>query len=275
MSRLLDIATAELGTTEVTGSQHNPRILNYAHEAGFNWVKTDEVPWCSIFLNWVAHKAGFERTKDGRSRSWATIGTKVNDPQPGDVVLIGTNGDPQKIYHVGLFTGFTNDGKQLFLLGGNQTNSVSISKYWRKNVAGYRRLEALEIALGETEVHPPTEAESPSSTEEKPVQPLPSSKPAPKDPPVTPDFDEAEGILSVTHALLTYRRLQYGSRGDKVKKLQLMLQRLGYTPGTADGIFGRKTEDALRNFQREEGLIGNGIFTRRTRRRMRRKLRKH
>ena len=65
-----------------------------------------------------------------------------------------------------------------------------------------------------------------------------------------PETDKAE------NAPQTLRR---GSRGDDVKKLQEMLNALGYDCGTADGIFGAKTEIAVRSFQQENGLAADGI----------------
>ena len=57
-------------------------------------------------------------------------------------------------------------------------------------------------------------------------------------------------------ALATLRR---GSRGAEVKELQLILQRLGYNPGTADGIFGLKTMQAVIQFQKDNGLTPDGV----------------
>jgi hypothetical protein len=53
--------------------------------------------------------------------------------------------------------------------------------------------------------------------------------------------------------------LRKGSRGDDVKKLQEALNALGYDCGAADGIFGVKTEAAVRKFQQENVLPEDGI----------------
>lgn len=53
--------------------------------------------------------------------------------------------------------------------------------------------------------------------------------------------------------------LRPGSRGSEVKELQLTLQRLGYNPGTADGIFGVKAMQAVIQFQRDNKLTPDGI----------------
>ncbi len=48
-------------------------------------------------------------------------------------------------------------------------------------------------------------------------------------------------------------------RGDDVRGLQARLNTLGFDPGREDGIFGRQTEEALRDFQRNVGLTPDGI----------------
>ena len=53
--------------------------------------------------------------------------------------------------------------------------------------------------------------------------------------------------------------LRSGSKGDDVVKLQTALNALGYDCGEADGIFGAKTEAAVRNFQRDHSLTVDGI----------------
>lgn len=43
--------------------------------------------------------------------------------------------------------------------------------------------------------------------------------------------------------------LRIGSRGDQVRKVQELLAELNFTPGPADGAFGRRTKDAVAAFQ--------------------------
>lgn len=51
-----------------------------------------------------------------------------------------------------------------------------------------------------------------------------------------------------------------GSRGTEVMKIQAVLSKIGYNPGTIDGILGPQTETAVRNFQRNFGLTPDGII---------------
>lgn len=52
---------------------------------------------------------------------------------------------------------------------------------------------------------------------------------------------------------------KYGSRGDEVKQIQTKLKNWGYYNGSVDGIYGSKTVEAVKYFQRKNGLIADGI----------------
>ena len=53
--------------------------------------------------------------------------------------------------------------------------------------------------------------------------------------------------------------LRSGMRGDAVRDMQTALIRLGYLGGTADGIFGTNTENAVKKFQRANKLTADGL----------------
>ena len=52
---------------------------------------------------------------------------------------------------------------------------------------------------------------------------------------------------------------RYGSSGSEVKEIQTRLKRWGYYNGTIDGIYGTKTVNAVKYFQRKNGLSVDGI----------------
>ena len=52
---------------------------------------------------------------------------------------------------------------------------------------------------------------------------------------------------------------KYGSRGNEVTQIQTKLKRWGYYSGNVDGIFGKQTQDAVKYFQRKNGLTADGI----------------
>ena len=78
--------------------------------------------------------------------------------------------------------------------------------------------------------------------------PKPSETPVPGEPTPSPTPD-----------MTVYETLQNGSRGDAVKLLQTKLIALGYLAGSADGVFGGKTEAAVKAFQQASGLPASGI----------------
>lgn len=58
--------------------------------------------------------------------------------------------------------------------------------------------------------------------------------------------------------------LKIGSSGTQVRTLQTKLNNWGYDAGTVDGIFGSKTQAAVKRFQQKNGLVADGIVGSRT-----------
>lgn len=52
---------------------------------------------------------------------------------------------------------------------------------------------------------------------------------------------------------------KYGSRGSEVTQIQTKLKRWGYYNGNIDGIYGSQTLEAVKYFQRKNGLTVDGI----------------
>ena len=52
---------------------------------------------------------------------------------------------------------------------------------------------------------------------------------------------------------------KYGSRGNEVIQIQTKLKRWGYYSGNIDGIYGTQTLNAVKYFQRKNGLTVDGI----------------
>lgn len=68
--------------------------------------------------------------------------------------------------------------------------------------------------------------------------------------------------IAVAKSLLGKRLLKKGSKGDDVRELQRGLIEMGYDVGKwgADGDFGGSTKNAVKNFQKKNGLLVDGEF---------------
>lgn len=72
------------------------------------------------------------------------------------------------------------------------------------------------------------------------------------------------GVVSSTFYIshltsVSYALSKYGSRGEEVKTIQEKLKRWGYYSGNVDGIYGTQTVEAVKSFQRKNGLTVDGI----------------
>ena len=62
--------------------------------------------------------------------------------------------------------------------------------------------------------------------------------------------------------------LHNGSKGEEVRILQLRLAELGYLEGSADGVYGAMTREAVRRFQQRNGLSVDGVAGKKTQNRL-------
>ncbi len=53
--------------------------------------------------------------------------------------------------------------------------------------------------------------------------------------------------------------LNLGSKGPDVKLIQSLLSKIGYAPGPIDGVYGAQTRQAVLEFQKNNGLLADGI----------------
>lgn len=133
-----EIALSQVGVKEIVGGVHNPEVLKYFHEIGHEWVKTDETAWCSAFVNWVLKKANKPISGQLNARSWLSIGERVDEPKVGDLVILWRESPDSWKGHVGFFV--REQGHYIYILGGNQNNSVSIKAYQKRQLLQYRRV---------------------------------------------------------------------------------------------------------------------------------------
>lgn len=144
---LLKIAEHEIGTKEIPGVKNNPRILHYAARSGLNWVKNDETSWCGIFMGFCIAEIpecmrnfDYPTTKAATARQWLNAGIPVPEgkKRPGDIVVFWRESKSSWKGHVAIY--IREDENNIYCLGGNQRNSVSIQPYTKKRLLGIRRL---------------------------------------------------------------------------------------------------------------------------------------
>ena len=141
-----DLAQRFTGIEEVGGNVDNDQIMAML-KLDKKWPSHDEVPWCSAFANYICWLARLPRSKDLRARSWLNIGIGIHldQAEPGDIVVIkrgkGEQPGPENTTaqgHVGFYSGRSSD--LIEILGGNQSDTVKISRYPAARLLGVRRL---------------------------------------------------------------------------------------------------------------------------------------
>jgi len=138
------VATAAnyIGYTERT---HRAELREFT---GVDPVRTE---WCAAFVNSVLNEsgiAGSESVSDTplMARSFLNWGIRVNeqDVEPGDLVVF-PRGNQGWQGHVGFFIreAEINGKKYYYILGGNQSNMVSIEMYPANRALGIRRQSSI------------------------------------------------------------------------------------------------------------------------------------
>ena len=133
----LDRARAYLGTREIKGPRHEPRILKWwaALKAPF---RDDETPWCGAFVGGVLEESGLPVQSGGAmARAWARYGVKLDKPAVGAIVVFWRGSPKGGSGHVGFVVGRDRYGN-LMVLGGNQGDAVTIKPFSRDRVLAYR-----------------------------------------------------------------------------------------------------------------------------------------
>ncbi|WP_367328285.1 TIGR02594 family protein [Lentimicrobium sp.] len=126
---MIQFLSQYIGLKEIPGEEDNPVIVEWFHDIGFTWINDDETPYCSCTVNYVAKQLKIERSGALDARSWLKVGQKTTSPIPGDIVVFWRESPSSWKGHVGIFLGFSADGRHVWVLGGNQGNEVGIRSY--------------------------------------------------------------------------------------------------------------------------------------------------
>lgn len=136
-----------LGVQEVVGRGSNKTIidwrdiLNAASPAGDPVVQgysDDDIPWCGLFAAIVAFFRADNIAEVVQSplwaRSWANYGVSTSTASLGDVLVFSRVGGGG---HVGFY--IAEDATSYHVLGGNQSNAVTITRILKNRCIAIRR----------------------------------------------------------------------------------------------------------------------------------------
>lgn len=135
----LQVAIEEIGIKEIEGPDHHPRIIEY-HDttSGFS---ADEVPWCGSFVAWCFTEVGIivpNRHDKAQARNWTRVGRKLDKPKMGCITVLWRGYPDADSGHVGFY--IHKENNSIFILGGNQKNSVNIMGFNQDRLLDYRWL---------------------------------------------------------------------------------------------------------------------------------------
>ncbi len=125
----------EFGQREIAGVSDNPRIMALYRDAGATGIRHDETAWCAAFVGACLARAGIEGTASLMARSYLAMGEPCTEIRPGAIAVL-RRGEDASLGHVGFVVGETET--HLVLLGGNQSDAVSVAAFPRGDVLGLR-----------------------------------------------------------------------------------------------------------------------------------------
>ncbi|MBS0251038.1 MAG: TIGR02594 family protein [Proteobacteria bacterium] len=131
----LAAAWAELGVREIPGDANAPEILRYFRDAGDDDVKTETTPWCAAFAGAMLKRAAISNTGSLLARSYLEWGTPLDDARLGAIAVFSRGDDPTA-GHIGFVIGEA--AGKLYLLGGNQSDAVTVASYDKARLLGLR-----------------------------------------------------------------------------------------------------------------------------------------
>ncbi len=131
----LDEAWRELGQRERPGVDDNPRVMQLYRDAGHAEIAHDETAWCAAFTGACIARAGLKGSGSLMARSYLAWGAPLSEARTGAIAVLSRGGDPTS-GHVGFLIGETPDA--VILLGGNQSDAVSVAAFPRSRLLGLR-----------------------------------------------------------------------------------------------------------------------------------------
>lgn len=126
-------ARTYIGTREIPGMRHEPKIVQWWKAIKRGGIKDDETPWCAAFVGAMLEGVGIVSSRFESAKSYLNWGRAINQPVVGAIAVFTRDGGG----HVGFVTGVNGRG-ELLILGGNQGNEVNIRAFSRERLSGLR-----------------------------------------------------------------------------------------------------------------------------------------
>lgn len=124
----LQTAYSLMGTKEKPGQGSNEAIIGWAEELELTSYNDDDIPWCGLF---TAHCIGSQLPEEVLpvnplgARNWKNLGRETS-PCLGAVMVFWRGSLNGWKGHVGFY--WAEDDDAFHILGGNQSNSVSVTR---------------------------------------------------------------------------------------------------------------------------------------------------
>ena len=128
-------AWADLGVREVPGPASNARITRYFRDVGHAAITDDETAWCAAFIGSTLERSGIASSRSLMARSYLQWGVATEVAERGAITVLSRGHDPS-LGHVGLLVAQTQ--QKVILLGGNQSNAVTVEAFDRDRILGFR-----------------------------------------------------------------------------------------------------------------------------------------
>lgn len=151
-------ARKHIGTREIPGAQHEPKIVQWWRAIKRGGIKDDETPWCAAFVGAMLESVGLMSSRFESARSYMQWGVPVGWPAIGGIAVFTRD----RGGHVGFIVGQSADGKSLLILGGNQGNEVNIRAIGKDRLSGVRWPKAVPLPADAA----PVVGAAPASTSE-------------------------------------------------------------------------------------------------------------
>jgi uncharacterized protein (TIGR02594 family) len=133
----LKAAFGDLGLKETPGPRSNPRVVEMYDLAGHPEIKDDAVAWCAAAMGAWLVKANLKGTGSLAARSYLNYGRKLPTERiPRGAILIFRRGTSSWQGHVCIC--LADYGETLVVIGGNQSDAVTIARYPKAALLGAR-----------------------------------------------------------------------------------------------------------------------------------------